>query len=89
MPPVRLGAHVTTAGGMPDFFDLYYQVKIDFDGSVMEFELKNPTQYPELNSVLNEQVDNFIFDVGRFDSEGIGDGWFVYKYRVTKPEYLR
>lgn len=79
----------STAGGMPDFFDLYYQVKIDFDGRVMDFILKNPTQYPELNSVYNEQVDNFVFDVGRFGPDGIGNGWFVYKYRITKPEYLR
>ncbi|MFQ5607127.1 MAG: hypothetical protein ACE5GA_04210 [Candidatus Zixiibacteriota bacterium] len=79
----------STAGGMPDFYDFYYQVKIDFDGRVLEYELKNPTQYTELNGVVNEQINNLIFDVGKFDAEGIGDGWFVYKRRVTKPDYLR
>ncbi len=77
------------AASQPDFFDMYFQVKIDFDGLVMESKLMNPTQFSELNKLVKAQVDNFIFNSGNWGDEGRGDGWFVYKYTVTKPEYLR
>ncbi len=78
-----------SAASQPDFFDLYFQVQIDFDGLVMDSKLMNPTQFSELNRLIKEQVDNFVFSSSKWGDLGRGDGWFVYKYRVTKPEYLR
>ena len=78
-----------TARSLPDQFDLYFHLLIDLDGSVREAILKNPKQFPELNELAKEQVMNFIFNMGRLGDKGYGDGWFVFKYRVVKPEHLR
>lgn len=79
----------STAASQPEFFDLYYQVKLDYDGSVLESLLMNPTEFEELNEGITEQVDNFIFNMSNLGDLGYGDGWFVHKYRVKKPDYLR
>ena len=79
----------SSARGMSDQFDLYFQVQLDFDGVVLEYVLMNPSPYPQLNQVVSEQVANFLFNPGKFDDRGLGDGWFVHKYRVLKPDYLR
>lgn len=79
----------TSAASQPDQFDMYFQVRIDFDGSVRDYELMNPTQFQDLNEAISEQIANFIFNTAKFGDEGIGDGWFLHKYRVVKPEYLR
>ncbi|HSG99097.1 MAG TPA: tetratricopeptide repeat protein [candidate division Zixibacteria bacterium] len=79
----------STAVDMPDFFDLYFQVKLELDGSVLEAVLMNPTQYPELNEARKEQIENYIFDMGKLGSLGYGSGWFVYKDKNEKPDYLR
>ncbi|MCH9032171.1 MAG: hypothetical protein IIB00_07935, partial [candidate division Zixibacteria bacterium] len=79
----------SNARGMSDQFDLYFQVLLDFDGVVLEYVLMNPSPYPQLNQVVSEQIANFIYNPGKFGDRGLGDGWFLHKYRVQKPDYLR
>ncbi len=45
-----------SAASQPDFFDLYFQVKIDFDGLTMESKLMNPTSFPELNNLIKRRL---------------------------------
>lgn len=68
--------------------DIYFQIKLDFDGRVADFMLKTPTQYDELNLRLERSVKSMIFDVTLLELY-LRDKWFVYKYTVVKPSHLR
>lgn len=67
---------------------LYFQIRIDFSGKVVDFQLMNPTQSQELNDRATETVKNTRFDNGRIPAE-LFDHWFYYKYEVHPPAQLR
>ena len=82
-----------------DYMDLVYQILLDFSGRVVDYELKVPSQWDELNERANRTVASMWFDPTEIsqklslvdvpeDPGGQGH-WFVYKYRVEKPDYLR
>lgn len=66
---------------------LYFHIRIDFSGEVVEAKLMNQTQSRELNERVTETVENTKFDTGKMPSE-LFDHWFYYTYTVTiPPEY--
>jgi TPR repeat protein len=82
-----------------DYIFLYYQILLDFSGRVIEYDLKVPSRWDELNTRASRTVASMTFDpietsrlvdlVGQPpDPSGQGH-WFLFKYRVDKPEHLR
>lgn len=67
---------------------LYFQIRIDFSGKVVDLQLMNPTQSEELNDRATETVKNTRFDNGRIPAE-LYDSWFYYTYEVHPPQQLR
>ncbi|MEZ5360542.1 MAG: tetratricopeptide repeat protein [Candidatus Zixiibacteriota bacterium] len=68
--------------------DLYFQIRIDFNGEVDEVVLKNKTDSPELNEQAIETVKRSKFDPGRIPPE-LYDTWFYYIFEVRVPAELR
>lgn len=82
-----------------DFIIMYYQILLDFSGKVVEYVLKVPSPWDELNARVSRSVASMTFDaieasriIDRLglppDPSGQGH-WFLYKYQVDKPEHLR
>ncbi len=67
---------------------LYFQIRIDFSGKVVDVQLMNPTQSQELNDRVTETVKNTRFDNGRIPAD-LFDHWFYYKYEVHPPAQMR
>jgi tetratricopeptide (TPR) repeat protein len=67
---------------------LYFHIKIDFLGYVVDLVLMNPTQSPELNQRVTELVKNTRFDQSRIPTE-LFDTWFWYSKEIRIPENLR
>jgi tetratricopeptide (TPR) repeat protein len=83
-------------------FNLYYQIKLDFSGKVVDYILKSPTESDELNTRAGESIESMTFnpeDVSRQVSQKVVQeeernpdptgSWYVYKYVVKKPDYAR
>lgn len=78
---------------------LYFQLLIDYSGKVVDYVLKIPSGIEEIDRRARETVGAVRFDAmavsNRIVDAGISDKktdegfWFVYQYKVTKPEYLR
>ena len=82
-----------------NYLQLYFHILLDFSGTVTEAELKTPSEYDELNIRADRTVRSMTFnpaDVSTLiatldlpeDSEGRGH-WFVFKYQINKPEFMR
>jgi len=82
-----------------DFIVLYFQILLDFSGKVIEYDLKVPSRWEELNARASRTIASMTFDaietsrlvdlIGQPpDPSGQGH-WFLYKYQVDKPEHLR
>ncbi|MDX9858812.1 MAG: tetratricopeptide repeat protein [candidate division Zixibacteria bacterium] len=82
-----------------DFIVLYFQILLDFSGKVIEYDLKVPSRWDELNARASRTIASMTFDaietsrlidlIGQPpDPSGQGH-WFLYKYQVDKPEHLR
>lgn len=67
---------------------LYFQIRIDFSGKVVDAVLMNPTQSQDLNDRATETVKNTRFDNGRIPAD-LYDSWFYYRYEVHPPAQLR
>ena len=67
---------------------LYFQIRIDFSGKVVEAVLLNPTRSDKLNELILETVKQTEFDEGRIPAE-LYDSWFYYTYDVKIPSRLR
>jgi len=90
----------SSAYGMEaDGFYLYFQVLLDFSGKVLDYELKNISKYKDINDQASRSVGSMTFnplEISKLvsdynlpdDPEGRGH-WFVYKYLVQKPDFLR
>jgi len=68
--------------------DLYFQIRIDFSGEVVEVKFMNPTQSDELNERILRTVEGTRFDSGRIPPE-LYDHWFWYKKEVRIPDEYR
>ena len=90
----------TEAYSMPDnAVILYFQVLLDFSGEVVDYNLKTPSTYDEINTRAQRTIASMTFDptmvstlVSTNNLPEARDGrghWFVYKYIVEKPEFLR
>ncbi len=79
--------------------DLYFQIKLDFSGEVLEYRLMTNSTSPELDRRAERTVKTLRFDqldvskiVAELELEPASEGggyWFVFKYRVFLPEHLR
>ncbi|MCP4570518.1 MAG: tetratricopeptide repeat protein [FCB group bacterium] len=65
--------------------DLYFHIRIDFLGEVVEANLLNPTASEELNTLVLETVKESKFDSGRIPPE-LYDNWFYYRFKVRMPD---
>ncbi|MCK5127856.1 MAG: tetratricopeptide repeat protein [candidate division Zixibacteria bacterium] len=63
---------------------LYFQIRIDFKGEVIEVLLMNETESPELNQRIIETIKNTIFDAGRIPAI-LYEQWFYYTKQITIP----
>ncbi|MCB2231129.1 tetratricopeptide repeat protein [bacterium] len=90
----------TEASNMKDdFIILYFQILLDFSGKVVDYELKVPSQWDEVNRRATLTIASMTFDaietsrlvdlVGQPEDPSGKGHWFLYKYQVDKPEYLR
>jgi TolA-binding protein len=78
---------------------LYFQILVDFSGRVIEYELKIPTEVEEINERAKTAVASMTFDAmevsNRIVDANLGESpdkrgnWFVYLFKVKKPERLR
>jgi len=67
---------------------LYFHIRIDFSGEVVELKLLNETASSELNDRIKETVKNSKFDASKIPPE-LYDHWFYYTYKVQIPPELR
>ena len=78
---------------------LYFQVLLDFSGKVVDYNLRTPSVYDEINVRAERTVASMTFDptststlISTLNLPEARDGrgyWFVFKYVVEKPEFLR
>ena len=78
---------------------LYFQVLVDFSGKVVDVVQKTQSQYEEINDRAKRAVASMTFDAGNLSTQisilGLPPSrdnrghWFVYKFLVQKPDYLR
>lgn len=68
--------------------DLYFQIRLDFTGEVIQYVLKTHSPVPELDQRAEITVASTTFDpkLLRPEVQGL---WFVYKFRVDLPPHLR
>ena len=79
--------------------DLYFQIKLDFSGEVIDFKMMTNSESHELDRRAREAVASMEFDpldvskiVSELDLTEAAEGggyWFVFKYRVLLPDHLR
>jgi len=79
--------------------DLYFQIKLDFSGEVLDHRMMTHSTSPELDRRADLTVKSLRFDqldvskiVAELELEQAAEGggyWFVFKYRVILPEHLR
>ncbi|MEE8577803.1 MAG: hypothetical protein V3T31_11160, partial [candidate division Zixibacteria bacterium] len=90
----------TEAGNMEqDYTLLYFHVLLDFSGKVLRQELKTPSKWSELDILSARTVASMTFDaidmgqiieMNALPEDPGGEGhWFMYKYRIDKPDFLK
>jgi len=67
---------------------LYFQILLDFSGEVIDYTLKIRSPSEDINREASEAVESMTFNVLDIPAELQGS-WFVYKYKVKKPDHLR
>lgn len=67
---------------------LYFHIRIDFSGAVIDQVLVNPTPSTEINQRILATIKDTHFDVSRIPPEMYGT-WFYYTYEVKIPEKYR
>ncbi|MCM2271666.1 MAG: tetratricopeptide repeat protein [candidate division Zixibacteria bacterium] len=85
-------------------FEVYFQILLDFSGRVADYVLKSPAPHDEINRRVEKTVASMSFDpleVNREltrksemvtlpeDQEDERGRWYVYKFIVEKPDYLK
>lgn len=83
--------------GDQDFY-LYFQILLDFSGEVTDLVLKNPSQNDELNDRVTRAVASMKFDPLEVSNRVVsynlaadesGGHWFVYRFFIKLPDYLK
>ncbi len=79
--------------------DLYFQIKLDFSGEVLDHRMMSHSTSPELDRRAELTVKSLRFDqldvskvVAELELEPAAEGggyWFVFKYRVTVPVHVK
>ncbi|RKX24828.1 MAG: hypothetical protein DRP45_07330 [Candidatus Zixiibacteriota bacterium] len=78
-------------------WQLYFQILVDFSGQVIDYVLQIPSGVTEIDERAEITVASMTFDgmdiSNRIVDAGLeaksGGNWFVYPFRVIKPEHLR
>ena len=68
--------------------DLYFQILLDFSGEISDYILKIRSPNEAIDLEASETVATMVFDMLRIPPE-VAESWFVYRYRVIKPDKLR
>lgn len=78
---------------------LYFQILVDFSGKVVDYNLHIPSGIQEIDERAKLAVGSMTFDALMISNKVVDSGtsesddgrgyWFVYEYRVVKPEHLR
>ena len=78
---------------------LYFQIKLDFSGEVIDYKMMTNSESPELDrrakaAVATSEFDQLdvskiVSDLELTEAAEGGGYWFVYKYRVILPDHLR
>ena len=80
-----------------DFY-LYFQILLDFSGKVTDYDLKIRCNVDEINERASQTVASMTFDPlsvsnkvvqNNLTSDETGGYWFVYKYTIDVPDYLK
>jgi len=79
--------------------DLYFQIKLDFSGEVLEYRMMTNSTSPELDRRAELSIKSMRFDqldvsqiVADLELQPAAEGggyWFVFKYRVLLPDQLK
>jgi hypothetical protein len=69
---------------LPDYFDYYFQIRIDPFGDISDIKLINPTPSEELNEEATETVLTAHFNTSWILPE-FTDSWWCFKYRINLP----
>jgi TolA-binding protein len=85
-------------------FEVYFQILLDFSGRVVNYVLKSPAPHDEINRRAEKTVASMSFDpleVNREltrksefvtlpeEQEDKLGRWYVYKFIVEKPDYMK
>ncbi len=68
--------------------DLFFQIKLDFDGTVSEYIQKIFAPVEEVNLRAEEAVRSSRFNTQAIPPEAVSL-WYVYKFTVIMPSHLR
>ena len=78
---------------------LYFQIKLDFSGEVIDYKMMTKSESFELDRRAKEavassefdqlDVSKIVSDLELIEAAEGGGYWFVYKYRVILPDHLR
>ncbi len=67
---------------------IYFQIKLDFSGEVVDLIQKTWSDNDEINIRAEETMRSMVFDMSAVPPELL-DSWFVYKFKVVLPDFLR
>lgn len=80
-------------------YKLYFQILVDFSGKVVDYNLHIASGVQEIDDRAKLAVGSMTFDALEVSNKIVSSGtaesadgrghWFVYEYRVVKPDYLR
>ncbi len=68
--------------------DLYFQILLDFSGEVTDYILKIRSPNEEIDREASESIATMTFDMLKIPPE-LSESWFVYRFRVIKPDKIR
>ncbi|NOY89064.1 MAG: tetratricopeptide repeat protein, partial [FCB group bacterium] len=68
--------------------DLYFQILLDFSGEVVDHILKIRSGIDAIDNEASKTVASMTFDPTNIPPQ-LQSSWFVYKFKVRKPEQLR
>jgi len=68
--------------------ELAFQILLDFSGEVVDYILKIRSPNAEIDKEASLAVSTMVFDMLRIPPD-IQESWFVYKFKVRKPDQLR
>jgi tetratricopeptide (TPR) repeat protein len=67
---------------------LYFQIKLDFAGEVIDHVQKTFAPHPEINLRAERAVGSSTFNITEI-REDLQDQWLVYKFEVRLPDHIR